>query len=36
MRTFFEQRSVGEWLALAASVLVIVGIVVVVLGGCSG
>ena len=33
LRTFFEQRSVGEWLALTASVLVIVGIAAAVLGG---
>ena len=33
MRTFFQQRPVGEWLALAVSVLVIVGIVAAILGG---
>jgi hypothetical protein len=33
MRTFFDQRPAGEWLALTASVLVIVGIVAAVLNG---
>lgn len=33
MRTIFEQRPAGEWMALAVSVLVIAGIVVVVLTG---